>query len=55
MSSLDVLSADIPLAERMMYIALDTWFLNKHFALQLQQARDRVERRIEALRRLNLQ
>ena len=55
MSSLDILSADIPLAERMMYIAMDTWFLKKHFALQLQQARDHVEKRIEALRRLNLQ
>jgi hypothetical protein len=55
MSSLDILSTDIPLAERMMYITLDTWFLKKHFTLQLQQARDHVERRIEALRRMNLQ
>jgi hypothetical protein len=50
MNSLDMLSLDIPLAERMMYIALDTWFLQDHFAIQLQQARDHVERRIEALR-----
>ena len=50
MNSLDILSTDIPLAERMMYIALDTWFLRDHFAIQLQQARDHVERRIEALR-----
>ncbi len=50
MNSLDILSTDIPLAERMMYIVLDTWFLPDHFATQLQQARDHVERRIEALR-----
>ena len=49
MNSLDILSTDIPLAERMMYIALDTWFLPDHFATQLQQARDHVERRIEAV------
>jgi len=34
----------------MMYIVLDTWFLPDQFATQLQQARDHVERRIEALR-----
>ena len=51
MNSLDLLSADIPLAERIMYIALDTWFLQDHFALQLQQVRDHVERRMEALHR----
>ena len=50
MNSLDILSADIPLAERVMYIALDTWFLQDHFAMQLQQARDHVEKCIEALR-----
>jgi hypothetical protein len=49
MNSLDMLSTGIPLAEGMMYIALDTWFLQGHFALQLQQARDHVERRMEAL------
>jgi len=48
MNSLDILSTDLPLAERMMYIVLDTWFLHDHFATQLQQARDHVERRIEA-------
>ncbi len=50
MNSLDMLSTDIPLAERIMYISLDTWFLRDHFALQLQQARDHVERLIEGLR-----
>ena len=50
MNSLDILSTDISLAERMMYIALDTWFLRDHFAMQLQQARDHVERRIEGFR-----
>ncbi len=50
MNSLDILSTDIPLAERMMYIVLDTWFLPDQFATQLQQARDHVERRIEAFR-----
>jgi hypothetical protein len=50
MNSLDILAMDIPLAERMMYIALDTWFSQDHFAAQLQQARDHVEKRIEALR-----
>ncbi len=50
MNLLDILSMDIPLAERMMYIALDTWFLQGHFAKQLQQARNHVERRIKALR-----
>jgi hypothetical protein len=49
MNSLDILSTDIPLAERMMYIALDTRFLRDHFALQLQQARGHVQRRIDAL------
>jgi len=51
MSSLDILLTDIPLAERMLYIALDTWFLQDHFATQLQQVRDHVDRRIEALLR----
>jgi hypothetical protein len=50
MNSLDLLSMDIPLAERMMYITLDAWFLQDHFALQLRQARDHVEGRIEDLR-----
>jgi hypothetical protein len=50
MNSLDILSTDIPLAERMMYLVLDMCFLPDQFATQLQQARDHVERRIEALR-----
>jgi hypothetical protein len=50
MNSLDILTTDIPLAERMMYIALDTLFLRNHFDRQLQEARDHVERQIEALR-----
>jgi hypothetical protein len=49
MNSLAVLSTDIPLAERILYIALDTWFLQDHFVAQLQQARDHIERRMEAL------
>ena len=49
MNSLDILSTDIPLAERMMHIALDTWFLPDHFATQLQQARDHIERCSEAI------
>jgi hypothetical protein len=49
MNSLDILSTDISLAERIMYIALDTWFLPDHFSLQLQQGRDHIEKRIEAL------
>jgi hypothetical protein len=47
MNSLDILSTGIPLAERIMYIALDAWFPQNHFSIQLQQARDHVERRIE--------
>jgi hypothetical protein len=43
MNSIDLLSTDIPLAERMMYIALDTRFLRDHFAAQLLQARARIE------------
>jgi hypothetical protein len=49
MNTLEILSTDIPLAEKMLYIALDTWFLQDCFAVQLQRARDCVERRIEAL------
>jgi hypothetical protein len=51
MNSSDLLSTDIALTERMMYIALDTWFLQEHFAMQLQQARHHIEKRMEALRR----
>jgi hypothetical protein len=49
MNSLDILSTDLPLAEQIMYIALDTWFLQDHFVIQLKQARDHIERRMEAL------
>jgi len=42
MNSLDILSTGIPLAERIMYIALDTWFLRENFAAQLQQSRARM-------------
>jgi hypothetical protein len=49
-NSLDMLSTDIPLSERMMYIALDAWFLQDHFAAHLQQARDHIESRIKAFR-----
>jgi len=54
MNSLDILSTDIPMAERMMYLVLDTWFLPDQFAAQLRQARDHVERRIKALRSVML-
>jgi hypothetical protein len=49
MSSLDILSTDVPLAERIMYLALDTFFLRDYFAIQLSQARDHVERRVKAV------
>jgi hypothetical protein len=49
MNSLDLLSTDIPLAERIMLIALDSRFLKEEFPVRLQQARDHVERCIEAL------
>jgi hypothetical protein len=50
MNTLDLLLTDIPLAERILYVALDAWFLREHFAVQLTQARDYIERRLEALR-----
>jgi hypothetical protein len=49
MNSLDMLSRDIPIAERILYIALDASFARDLFAEQLQQARTRVDRRIETL------
>jgi hypothetical protein len=49
MNSPDILSTSIPLAERIMYIALDTWFLRDRFDLQLRQAREFVESCFEAL------
>ena len=51
MNSLDILSTSIPLAERIMYIALDTWFLPGCFAEQLQQARAHLDGKVENLRR----
>lgn len=47
MTTLDILSTDIPLPERMMYIALNTRFLQNSFAVQLQQAQDHVEQHIK--------
>jgi hypothetical protein len=44
MDSLEILSADMPLTERMMYIALGTRFTKDHFAVELQHARDCLER-----------
>ncbi len=46
MNSLELLSMDIPLAERIMYIALNTGFFRNRFAGQLQQARDYIKNRI---------
>ena len=48
MNSLDILSTDIPLAERIMYIALDTRFLKDHFAVQIRKARDHIERHMKS-------
>ncbi len=48
MDSLEILSTDIPLAERILYIALGTRFLRPHFTRQLQQARSHIENRIAA-------
>jgi hypothetical protein len=47
MNALELLSTNTPLAERIMYIALDSWFMQDHFDIQLQQARNFIERRIE--------
>jgi len=49
MNSLQILSLDIPLAERILYIALNTRFLQEHFASQLQQARNHIGKYIAAL------
>ncbi len=46
MNTLDILSTDIPLAERIVYIALDTCFLRDQFAAQLQRARDNIEKSV---------
>jgi hypothetical protein len=50
MNSLQILSMDIPPAERILYIALNTRFLHERFASQLQQAREHINKCIEALR-----
>ncbi len=44
MGALDILTTNIPLAERIMYIALDTWFQPQHAARQIDQARAHVEK-----------
>ena len=48
MDSLEILKTEIPLAERILYITLDTGFLQDGFTLQLKQARDHLEGLIEA-------
>lgn len=50
MDSLAILSTDIPLSERMLYIALDSRFMQSGFASQLDRARDCIESHVEALR-----
>ncbi len=49
MDSLDILSAGIPIAEAIMYIALDSCFSRDRFAVQLRKARELIERRVESL------
>jgi hypothetical protein len=49
MNSLELLSMDIPLSERILYIALDTWFLKNHLATQLRRARIYCENSIARL------
>jgi hypothetical protein len=51
MNSLDLLSSDMPLAERIMYIALGTGFPKNVFDSQLKQARDHVEKYMDRLAR----
>jgi len=48
MSSLDILRTDIPLRERILYIALHTRFLKNRFGEELQQARKRVQQSLES-------
>jgi hypothetical protein len=43
MNSLDILSPDIPVAERILYIALDTCFSPAQFPMQLRQARAQLD------------
>jgi len=50
LKKLQVLSmCGIPLAERIMYTALDTMFLKKHFKEQLKQARTHINKSIDEL------
>jgi hypothetical protein len=49
MSSLEILSMDIPLAERIMWIALGSRFIPARSAEQMEQAEAYLSRRIEAL------
>jgi hypothetical protein len=49
MSPLDILATDIPLGERIMYIALDTRFSSNQFGQHLRHARDHVQERIASL------
>lgn len=44
MNSLQILLTDIPLAERILYIALNTRFVEARFASQLQQARNHLKK-----------
>lgn len=46
----EILSTAIPLAERILYIALGARFLHNHWEAQLQYARESLEKRIELLR-----
>jgi hypothetical protein len=48
LDSLEILSSDIPLSERIIYLALDTCFRKDRFAVQLRQSRDHLEKWIEA-------
>jgi hypothetical protein len=47
MNSLDLLETDIPLAEKILYIALSTRFLQGRFTAQLRRARDWVETHLD--------
>jgi hypothetical protein len=50
MTSLDLLSTNIPLVERIQYIALNTRFSSDAFTQQLAQARDHVEATLKRLK-----
>jgi hypothetical protein len=47
MNSMEILSTDMPLAERILHLALDTYFPRDRFAPTLQQARSHINSRIE--------